>query len=264
MVERYISAKEAIEILSIPAPTFYRLVKDGKIKKHFSTPFSKHGEYERKEIARLKSQFRRKLEPEEKGETDWIKSSDMGNMYNLEYNVYGEETGNPSIIRKWYDRNPKICRVLFNKADRRDFWGAINMLPLREETILKILKGDIRDIDLDPEEDVLTCNEEGTYNFYVASVIVKPEKKSYFPQLWNSVFSFWCEQAPERKIGKIYGRIVSEDGEMMAKKLFFSPLPYISDSAYMLDVSRPNPSRLVQSFQYCINSKILEKREHSN
>jgi hypothetical protein len=56
-------------------------------------------------------------------------------------------------------------------------------------------------------------------------------------------------------IGKIYGRVLSEDGKMMAKKLFFSPLWNISDSAYALDMSRPNPSRIVQSFQYCVKSK---------
>jgi hypothetical protein len=74
--------------------------------------------------------------------------------------------------------------------------------------------------------------------------------------LINSVFDFWCDQAPERTMGKIYGRVVADDGEMMAKKLFFSPLWHISDSAYVLDMNRPNPSRLVQSFQYGVKSKF--------
>jgi len=179
----------------------------------------------------------------------------MGNMYDLEYTVYGDETGNPSIIRKWYERNPHICRVLFNKADRRDFWGAINMLPLEEETIFKLLKGEMRDIDLDPQKDILTFEKPGTYNFYVASVIIAPEHRQHFPKLLNSLFDYWCEQAPERTIGRIYGRVVSEDGELLAKKLFFSPLWNISETAYMLDMRRPNPSKIVQSFQYCIQSK---------
>jgi hypothetical protein len=72
--------------------------------------------------------------------------------------------------------------------------------------------------------------------------------------LINSLFDFWCEQAPERTIEKIYGRVVTEDGEMMAKKLFFSPLWNISESAYVLDVNRPNPSRIIQGFQHCIKS----------
>lgn len=255
MTERYLTASEAIETLKIPQSTFYRLVKEGKINKHFPSPISKHGMYDSQEIARMSNKFKSELEPKETGETDWIKSSDMGNMYDLEYAEYGNETGNPSIIRKWYERNPYICRVLYNKSDRRDFWGAINMLPLEEETIYKLLRGEIQDINLDPQKDILTYEEERTYNFYVASVIVDPQKRQHFPLLMNSLFDFWCEQEPARKIGRIYGRVVSTDGELMAKKLFFSPIPHISDSAYMLDISRPNPSRIVKSFQHCVEDR---------
>jgi hypothetical protein len=45
------------------------------------------------------------------------------------------------------------------------------------------------------------------------------------------VFSSFC-RAPEQAIGKIYGRVVTEEGEMMAKQLFFSPLWSTSDTAY--------------------------------
>ncbi len=258
MTEKYLSASDAIDTLKIPPATFYRYVKEGKIKKHFPSSISKHGMYDAQEIARMSSKFKSESEPKEIGETDWIKSSDMGNMYDLEYTQYGDETGNPSIIRRWYEHNPQICRVLYNKSDRRDFWGAINMLPLEEKTIIELLRGEKRDIDLDPQRDILTFEEPGTYNFYVASVIVDPQKKQHFPLLMNSLFNFWCLLTPERKIGKIYGRVVSEGGELMAKKLFFSPTPHISDNAYTLDMSRPNPSRIVQSFQYCVKSREEE------
>ena len=129
------------------------------------------------------------------------------------------------------------------------------MLPLEEETIYKLLRGEIRDIDLNPQKDILTYEKPGIYNFYVASIIIDPKKRQHFPMLMNSLFEFWCEQAPERKIGKIYGRVVSGHGELLARKLFFSPIPYISESAFMLDMNRPNPSRIVQSFQYCVTSR---------
>jgi hypothetical protein len=258
---RYLSASEAIEILKIPSSTFYRMVKEGKIKKHLPTAVSKHGMYDPKEIARLRSKLRLETEPQEVGETDWIKSSDMGSMYDLEYSVYGEQTGNPSIVRKWYERNPYLCRILYNKLDRRDFWGTINMLPLAEETIFRLLRGEIRDVDLDPQRDILTYEAARAYNLYVASVIIRPQKQHHFMLLINSVFDFWCEQAPERTIDKIYGRVLAEDGELIAKKLFFSPIWHIADNAYMLDLSRPNPSRIVQSLQYCIR---LKKEEQYN
>lgn len=138
------------------------------------------------------------------------------------------------------------------------------MLPLEEQTILKLLKGEIRDVDLDPQKDILTFEKPGEYDFYVASVIVHPERKQHFPLLVNSLFTYWCEQAPERNMRKIYGRLVSEDDEMMAKKLFFSPLWHISDASYMLDVNRPNPSRVIQNFQRCIKSRTESSRNNSN
>jgi len=151
-----------------------------------------------------------------------------------------------------------MCRILYNKSNRKDIWGALNMVPLREETILKLLQGKMRDIEIDPQKDILTFEEPGKYDFYIASVIAHPQKRQHFPMLINSVFDFWCTQAPTRTIGKLYGRVITEDGEIMAKKLFFSPLWSISESAYMLDVNRPNPSRLVQSFQHCMQSRTEE------
>lgn len=255
MDKDYLTASEAIDVLKIPASTFHRLVKENKIKKYYPTAVSKHGMYNSREIARLRSKFKRETVPQEIGETDWIKNSDMGSVYDLEYTVYGSDTGDPNIIRKWYERNPHMCRILYNKSNRKDIWGALNIVPLKEETIFKLLREEIQDIDLDPQKDILTFDEPGEYNFYVASVIVHPQKRQHFPLLINSVFDFWCAQAPTKTIGKLYGRVITEDGEMMAKKLFFSPLWNISESAYMLDVKRPNPSRFVQSFQHCIQSR---------
>ena len=261
LVENLLTFSEAREMLgNISSSTFKTYVDSKRIRK-VVPPGKTQGRYIREDIEELAkeiqpfTQSKRRAKDRDEGETDWIESSDMGNMYNLEYTRYGDETGNPSIIRKWYERNPQVCRVLFNKEDRRDFWGAINMLPLEEETIFKLLKGEMRDIDLNPQKDILTFEKPGTYNFYVASVIMDPERRQHFPLLVRSLLDFWCEQAPDRKIGKIYGRVVSEDGEMMAKKLFFSPVWSISDTAYALDIDRPNPSRIVQSFQNCLMSK---------
>jgi len=189
------------------------------------------------------------------GETDWARTSDLENMYELEYNAYGEEAGNPAIVRKWCDRNSHICRVLYNKSDRRDFWGSMMMLPLKEEIIFKLLRSEIRDIDLNPESDILSFEETGTYDFYVASIIVSAERKQHFLTLMNSMFSFWCEEAPERIIGKIYVRTVSTEGEMLTRKLFFSPRQHFSNNVYMLDMKRPSPSRFIRNFQYNVNLK---------
>ncbi len=257
---RYLTASEAIEMLNIPASTFYRLVKEGKITKYYPTSVSKHGMYSLMEIAHMSNQFKQGVGGEEVGvgETDWLEGTDIGNIYDLEYPIFGEQTTNPSIIRKWYERNPYTYRLLFRKNERRDLWGVMNMLPLEEETILKLLRGEMREAELDPQKDILTFDRPGTYNLYVPSVVLRSHKWQHFVVLINSVFDHWCAQAPERMIGKIYAHVYNRSGELLAKKLFFSPLWHLSDTAYMLDLARPNPSRLIQGFQQCLEHRQEE------
>lgn len=242
---RYLTASEAIEMLNIPTSTFYRLVKEGKITKYYPTAVSKHGVYSPREIAHLRSQFKQDVEGKEVGETDWAKSTDLGNIYDLEYPVLGDRTINPSIVRKWQERNPYIYRLLFKKDERRDLWGGVNVLPLEEETIFQLLRGERQEADLDPQQDILTFDREGVYNFYVISVVLRSQKWQDFVVLISSIFDYWYALAPERTIGKIYARILTRQGEMLTKRLFFSPLWNISDTTYMLDMARPNPSRLI-------------------
>ena len=252
---KYLTASEAIEMLNIPASTFYRLVKEGKITKYYPTAVSKHGMYSPAEIAQLRSQFRDDGEVRDVGETDWVESTDIGNIYDLEYPVFGDQTINPPIVRAWCERNPHVYRLLFKKGDRRDLWGAICILPLEEETILKLLRREMQEVDLNPQKDILTFDKSGVYNFYVLSAVLRPHKLQHFSILLSSVLDYWCELAPERTIGKIYTRVVTRQGEMLAKKFFFSPLWHISDTTYMLDIHRPNPSRVIQRFQQCIENK---------
>ncbi len=117
---------------------------------------------------------------------------------------------------------------------------------------MKILRREMRDVDIDPVRDLMTYDQPGIFDLYAASAIVRPDKRQHFPLLLNSWFDYWCEQAPTRRIGKMYARILSDTGELMVKKLFFSPMYNISEDAWMLDVSRPNPSRIVRSFQACM------------
>lgn len=255
---QYMSASEAMEALHLAPSTFYRYVNERKIKRYYPTSMSKHGKYDAVEIARLKKHMRLEEHPPEMGGTDWIKASDLGHFYDLEYSVYGDETGDSAIIRRWLAKNPYITRILFKKEDRRDLWGGISINPLREETIFRILKEEIRDTEIDMETDLLTYDKPGIYNIYVGSVIIRPERIMHLKTLLDSIFDFWCSMAPERKIGKIYGRAVTTDGEKLIKHLFFSPLYGISENAWMLDMRRPNPSRLVQTFQECVQEKEQE------
>lgn len=250
MMNQFVSAGEAIKILGIPSATFYRLVNDGKITKHLPGPTSAHGRYDTRELARLKRRLRQEATPTQAPALDWLTVADLGNLYNLEYSHYGPDTGNPSIVQHWIKRNPQIGRILFNADDRKDLWGAIVLLPMPEESILRILRQEIRDVDLVPEQDILLYDEIGCTYLYAASAIIREDKRQHFPMLLSGWFDFFGDLAPQGiHIGKIYARTLSDPGEMMVKKLFFSPRYDIAENTWELNVSRPNPSRIVQSFQ---------------
>ena len=75
--------------------------------------------------------------------------------------------------------------------------------------------------------------------------------------------SYWCRQYPERHIEKIYADAATEHGDMLARKLYFSPLYHISDTAYVLDLRKPGISKVVRTFQECLKQKenhIQDKR----
>lgn len=259
MTDRFIPASEAIKLLNMPSATFYRLVNDGKITKHRKSEADKHGLYDPKELARLKRQMQLEAEPTDPPALGWLTEADLGNLYNLEYAHYGPDTGNPAIVQHWIRRNPQIGRILFNANDHKDLWGAILLLPMTEDSIIKILRQNMRDVDLKPEQDLLLYNQPGPYNIYAASAIIRTDKRQHFPLLLSGWFDFFGELAPRGvHIGKIYARILSDSGIMMVKKLFFSPRRDIASNAWELDLSEPNPSRIVQGFQYCMRTRSEE------
>lgn len=255
MTDQFVPASEAIKIINLPSATFYRLVNEGKITKHFPSPTSKHGLYDTIELARLKRRMQLETTPVEPPAQDWLKVSDLGNLYNLEIDHYGPDTGDPGIVRHWIEHNAQLGRIVFNATNRKDLWGAIILLPMKEATILKILRQEMRDVELKPEQDLLLYNEAGVYDLYAASAIIREDKRQHFPLLLSGWFDFFAEQLPGVRIGKIYARILSDSGIMMVKKLFFSPIPHVAKNAWELDVSSPNPSRIVQSFQLYMKTK---------
>ena len=196
------------------------------------------------------------MDEKETSTTGWLTPNDLGSLYDLEYKRYGDETGDPSLVQGWIKHHPFIGKILFNAADRRDVWGAINLIPLQEDIIFRLLKREIRDVDLHPEKDILTYDAPGIYNVYAASVILRPDKREHFLTLLDSVFAFWIDMAPTKQLGRIYARAVSEEGQMLATRLFFSPLAAISADVYQLDLSKKSFSKYILHVQ----KKIQEKK----
>jgi len=277
-MEDMITAEQGIKLyaeVGLSANTFYRNAREGKIRKSLPKGRQRDALYYAEDIRNITELYRKKRksrlelrrnQKEEHGVTDWAKSGDLPYLLTLDYEMFGiEETVDLSITHAWFKKNPYMCRVIYNEADRKDMWGYLTMVPLKEETILKLLKREMHERDIQTE-DILTYEEGKAYSVYVNGVVIKPQYHVYLRTLVNSLFNFWCDQYPKIRIEKIFAYAYSEEGWNLIKQLFFAPRYDIGERAFELDPMLKNPSKLITAFQDCINEKQAniesEARKH--
>ncbi len=130
----------------------------------------------------------------------------------------------------------------------------ISLVPLPEQIILSILKGERPELSISADE-VETYERKGGYTLLAESVVVDPDHPEQLNTVLREVLSYWCKQHPQRYIEKIYADAATEHGDMLARKLYFSPLYNVSDTAYVLDLRRPGISKVVRNFQECLKQK---------
>jgi hypothetical protein len=148
-----------------------------------------------------------------------------------------------------------MCRILYNPSDRRDVWGAVTVMPLREEVINRLLRQEMEERDIKPE-DILPYERGNDYSCYVASLLIRPEHRVHLRKLLQSIFDYWCEQYPQIKISRLYANVTSEEGMHVIHHLFFSPRYDLGDTIFELRPLRAgNPSSLVKQFQCCLRQK---------
>jgi hypothetical protein len=189
------------------------------------------------------------------GSTDWVRDEDLLPLLKLDRERYGEYTVDISVTQHWWRKNPSMCRILFNRDNREDIWGAITIMPMKGETIFKLLRGNLEERDITPD-DLLTFEDGGIYDGYVLSAVISPKHRESFKMLLDSVFDYWCERYPRVQFRRFYTLASSPEGEDMVRKLFFAPRYDLGENAYELDLRRRNPSPLVKKFQRCIGLEI--------
>ncbi|WP_151754941.1 hypothetical protein [Dictyobacter vulcani] len=268
-----LTSSEARTLLGNMSPsTFKNLVDSGKIRK-VTPPGKSQGKYIQEDVIKIAAelkpfidadhhsrQLRRqagsyKENPSHPAATDWTKASDLPYLLAFDYEMYGvENTVDISITHKWWEKNPYMARLLFNANDRKDIWGAITIMPMKEETIFRILRDELKERDI-TADDILTYQPGNEYIGYVASATVKKEYATHFRELLRSVFTFACDQYPDIKITKLYAYASSPEGWNLIKRLFFSPRKDLDRNAFELDLFERNPSSYLKSFHECLKHK---------
>ncbi len=239
--------------------TFYRWAAEGRIAKRLASGRQRGAEYNRSDILKLihKREVRGTGQASgPQGATDWIARSDLPFVQSLDLERYGPENiVDMAITWRWWEKNPHMCRILFNAQDRREVWGALTILPMRDETIFRLLRQEMSKREITPT-DIFTYEPDHSYSGYVAAVTIRPQHQLHLRSLIWSVLEFWCGLYPSVKLSRLYGFAPGDAGLRLIRHLFFSPRYDLGSDAFELDLTRSgNPSRLVSEFQRCIRQK---------
>jgi predicted DNA-binding transcriptional regulator AlpA len=274
--EGYMPIKEAASTLGISVTHFYFFVSQGLIPKT-TRPGGSEGYYLAELIDAFVPLFEQRraktISPTEmrrqmafirdrlitrtpRAKTDWITFADLPFVQQLDLALYGvEDTVDMALTWKWWQANPHMCRILFNADNRQEIWGALTAMPMREETIFKLLRHEMAERDI-TADDILVYEPGHAYSCYVPSLAIRPERKSHLRLLIQSFFDFWCNLSPEITIGRLFALATSEQGMSVIHHLFFSPRYDLSENAFeLLPLRAGNPSNLVKSFQQCVQQK---------
>src|SRR5438270_2292586 len=273
-MEQLYTSSEARSKLNVSTSTFKRLVDTGKIRK-ITPPNRKQGMYVKGDVDKIVEEMRpfarstkRKGEQErEKKElstmVDWQKISDLPAILKLDLKVYQENiVGDIALYISWERKNPKIRLLSFESENRENVLAYMSLVPLPEQIILSILKGERPELSISADE-VETYERKGGYTLLAESVVVDPDHPEQLNTVLREVLSYWCRQHPERYIEKIYADAATEHGDLLARKLYFSPLYHVSDTAYVLDLRRPGISKVVRNFQECLKQKEYQLQAQS-
>lgn len=252
MKTEYVRASEGARLLKMNTKRFFYYVKARQIR-------VKPGESERKTLYNAADimRVRKELGIDDRLETivDWVKPSDVPATVGLDFIVYQEALiAEINHYLSWVKKNPYLSLAAFDANDRKTTLAYIAMLPLPEETIVQVLRGERSEMDIQAEE-ILTYDQPGTYTLLVESAVAHPEHPEQLGKVMKGLVNFWCQQYPERSLDKIYAQAVSEKGDILIQKLYFAARYDIAETAFMLDLKRPGASRLIREFQSCLKQK---------
>lgn len=196
---------------------------------------------------------------------DWLRPIDIPASLALDQIVYHEMyLAEAEVYMGWRKKNPYISMAAFDARDRRTCYAYIGLIPLPESTILDILIGKKDEKDITPDE-ILTYDQPGEYTLLANSAVVHPDYPELVNKVIKALIDYWVEQYPAKQIKRIYAQTVSEDGRIMAKKLYLGPLYILKgqemiriEDAYVLDLNDIAASRIIREFQERLVAKAKQ------
>ncbi len=153
-MEHYFSAREARQQLGLNVGAFYYLIDTGKVKR-LTPPGKKQGFYSKHQIERLVRERLKRIADEEEPGTAFRKATvdDIHEEYELAVLVLNGSAGyGIPTYEAWLHKNPDTNFIV---RDQGRLVACMHVLPIKQETITRWIKGEIREWEI-RAEDVLS------------------------------------------------------------------------------------------------------------
>ena len=189
----------------------------------------------------------------EKPAVSLLDRNDTPFLYTMESEVLGGIEGalSPIALQQWQNANSNICYIMHNPENRHDTWGMFVVLPLQENLIVQVLKGDVN-INFVPPKDILPY-QSGDYSCYVASFSVRPERQKYALQLVQAMLNYWLTLPPNVVVATLYTSVSSKKNSSLhrlVRDLYFSRRYDIAPEAWDLRIKEDwQPSPIVDKYK---------------
>jgi len=230
-MEHYYCASEARQHLGMNVGAFYYLIDTGKIKK-LTPPGKKQGFYSKHQIERLARERRKCMIDEEEAGTTFRKATvdDIEEEYELTVLMLNGSAGyDIPTCKAWLHKNPEINFIV---RDQGRLVAYMHVLPVKQETITRWVKGEIRAWQISTE-DVLTYTPGSSVECIILGMattldVDKWKRRQYGARLIRGFLHFLHDLAGQNiSITRFYAISTTSEGSAILRQAKFEERGYI-------------------------------------
>jgi hypothetical protein len=184
-------------------------------------------------------------------------AEDIQEEYDLAASMFGNAIHDIPTRRAWLQKNPETDFIV---RDQERLVGFINMLPVRHETIMRFMKGEIRGWDF-PAEDILPYTPGSVLEWILMGMVTTPEtaktrRAQYGAKLISGLFEFLCDLAQKHIIiTKFYATSVTPTGIAILRNAGFHEIGHVEKRiAFELD-TMASESPLAKAYRRSLESE---------
>ncbi|EFH86293.1 helix-turn-helix domain-containing protein [Ktedonobacter racemifer] len=264
-MKNYYTAKEAQERLGLKEGNFFYLVRTGRINK-ITPPGKKQGVYPRSEIDKFAREMLAFMTYDEGKEVQFMKvqtEDDVKEEYELASLVFGNATHDIPTREAWLKSNPDISFVVRDQGTLVSF---IDVLPVKHDTIMRFMNGEIRGWEI-PAEDVLTYTPGSEVECIIMSMVTRPDiepvkRKGYGRKLLSGFLDF-IQHLTEKdvQITKLYATSSTPSGIAIMDNAGFDRIGQIGKRvAFEMD-TRTSEARIAREYRKILDTHREEQEQ---